>query len=186
MVDSIIDGMTLYHGSYCVVELPDLNKCRQYKDFGRGFYLTTDIDQAKSFAKLSLKKAIENNIINDSCKKAYISCFSYANNPSNLIKVYEKADSDWLHCVVAHRKTNLYDDILQEMKRYDIIGGKVANDNTNATILLYIAGAFGAVGSAQADNMCISLFLPERLSDQYCFRTESALRCLTYKEKIEV
>ena len=34
-------GMILYHGSYCIVENPDLQKCAMYKDFGRGFYLTT-------------------------------------------------------------------------------------------------------------------------------------------------
>ena len=35
------NGMVLYHGSYCVVENPDLEKCAAFKDFGRGFYLTT-------------------------------------------------------------------------------------------------------------------------------------------------
>ncbi len=40
------DGIILYHGSYCVVEKPDLEKCALYKDFGRGFYLTTSKEQA--------------------------------------------------------------------------------------------------------------------------------------------
>ena len=40
------DGMILYHGSYCVVKNPDLEKCAMYKDFGRGFYLTTSKEQA--------------------------------------------------------------------------------------------------------------------------------------------
>ena len=35
------NGMVLYHGSYCVVENPDLEKCAAFKDFGRGFYLTS-------------------------------------------------------------------------------------------------------------------------------------------------
>ena len=41
-------GTILYHGSYCVVENPDLEKCAKYKDFGRGFYLTSSKEQAKS------------------------------------------------------------------------------------------------------------------------------------------
>lgn len=45
-------GMILYHGSYCIVENPDLQKCAKYKDFGQGFYLTTSKEQAKSFAKI--------------------------------------------------------------------------------------------------------------------------------------
>lgn len=40
------DGIVLYHGSYCIVENPDLSKCAIYKDFGRGFYLTTSKEQA--------------------------------------------------------------------------------------------------------------------------------------------
>lgn len=33
------DGIILYHGSYCLVETPDLAKCAMYKDFGQGFFL---------------------------------------------------------------------------------------------------------------------------------------------------
>lgn len=35
------DGMLLYHGSYCEVKTPDLAKCAAFKDFGKGFYLTS-------------------------------------------------------------------------------------------------------------------------------------------------
>ena len=68
--------MTLYHGSYCVVEKPDLKKCAKYKDFGQGFYLTTSKEQAKSFAKISATKAKSKGIISNNEKFAYISCFN--------------------------------------------------------------------------------------------------------------
>lgn len=61
MIEMLYNGIKLYHGSYCEVKHPELGKCRKYKDFGRGFYLTTDLDQATRFAKLSLRKAVENN-----------------------------------------------------------------------------------------------------------------------------
>lgn len=32
--------MKLYHGSNTLIESIDLSRCRPYKDFGRGFYLT--------------------------------------------------------------------------------------------------------------------------------------------------
>lgn len=32
--------MILYHGSNTAIDGIDLNRCRPYKDFGRGFYLT--------------------------------------------------------------------------------------------------------------------------------------------------
>lgn len=42
------DGITLYHGSYCPVQKIDMAFCASGKDFGKGFYLTTDLNQAKN------------------------------------------------------------------------------------------------------------------------------------------
>ena len=52
------DGLVLYHGSYCEVKEPDLAKCAKRKDFGQGFYLTTSKEQAESFLRISIAKAI--------------------------------------------------------------------------------------------------------------------------------
>lgn len=52
----LVDGMILYHGSYCEVKTPDLKKCASFKDFGRDFYLTSSKQQAKNFVNTSLKK----------------------------------------------------------------------------------------------------------------------------------
>ena len=41
----LTDGVVLYHGSYCEVRSPDLGMCAKYKDFGRGFYLTSSLEQ---------------------------------------------------------------------------------------------------------------------------------------------
>ena len=50
------DGIYLYHGSYMPVEKIDLKKCVPYKDFGRGFYVTSSVEQAKNFIRLSLTR----------------------------------------------------------------------------------------------------------------------------------
>jgi len=55
------DGMLLFHGSYVPVENIDLSKCFGGKDFGRGFYLTSDRWQARTFISSSLRKAQRNN-----------------------------------------------------------------------------------------------------------------------------
>ena len=36
------------------------------------------------------------------------------------------------------------------------------------------------MGIEQADSMCISLLLPERLQDQFCFRSMAALSKLRF------
>ena len=72
------------------------------------------------------------------------------------------------------------------MKAYDIISGKIANDATNITITAYLDGLYGEIGSDTADTICISLLLPERLQDQYCFRTENALKTLKFERSEQI
>lgn len=37
----------LYHGSNISIDQIDLSKCKDYKDFGKAFYLTSDSEQAE-------------------------------------------------------------------------------------------------------------------------------------------
>lgn len=169
----------LYHGSFCEVSSPDLSKCAKYKDFGQGFYLTTDEEQAESFARISTRKAKESGIVPLEQNFGVVSSFEYI--PANLSnKFFSTADANWLHSIVAHRKKGLFDSLIQDFEKYDIVGGKIANDATNVTITTYMIGTFGEVGSTQADEICIRLLLPERLKDQYCFRTVTALQHLSF------
>lgn len=43
-MQKLVDGMLLYHGSYCEVRVPVLSKCAGYKDFGKGFYLKGPVE----------------------------------------------------------------------------------------------------------------------------------------------
>ena len=43
--------MTLYHGTNIDIQAIDLALCRPYKDFGKGFYTTELMEQAKKMAK---------------------------------------------------------------------------------------------------------------------------------------
>lgn len=186
MIPELTDNIILYHGSYCTVQLPDLKQCARYKDFGQGFYLTTSKDQAHNFAKMSVRKAIANESVNKNLKYGMISSFQLHSPEKLLIKSFPTADVDWLHCIVCHRKRDAFPELTQALKRFDIIAGKIANDNTNATITAYMSGVFGEIGSKTADEVCIRLLLPERLQNQYCFRTNEALHCLTFVESEQV
>ena len=180
------ENLVLYHGSYCVVENPDLQKCSLYKDFGKGFYLTTSKEQAKSFSKISATKAKSKGLISSKEKFAYISVFKVSDIKNLLIYNYEQADGNWLHCVVAHRKENVFKEIKNQMKTFDVISGKIANDNTNATIMAYMGNVFGEMGSDAADKMCISLLLPEKLKDQFCFRSKKSISKLVFLKSEKV
>ena len=154
------DGFVFYHGSYCEVKEPDLAKCAKRKDFGQGFYLTTSREQAESFLRTSIAKAIATGKIET--------------------HIFENADVDWLHCIAAHRKKKMFIEVEREMAKYDIIVGKIADDATNATLTAYLAGVFGTAGDKVADDFCIRQLLPNKLKDQYCFKTEAAIKCLRF------
>lgn len=54
----LYDGLILFHGSYCEVSKPDLQRCSARKDFGKGFYLTSSREQAESFLRTAIGKAV--------------------------------------------------------------------------------------------------------------------------------
>ncbi|GFI01650.1 MAG: DUF3990 domain-containing protein [Lachnospiraceae bacterium] len=182
----LMNDMLLYHGSYCEVNTPDLSRCAKYKDFGQGFYLTTSKEQAENFAKISVRKAIKKGTIDTDQKHGMVSVFRTRFVEKLLVQSYSAADAQWLHCVVGHRRRNTFSNIISELESYDVIAGKIANDSTNATITTYMAGAFGVIGTKSADDICIGLLLPERLQNQFCFRTNKALDSLVFEESEKI
>ena len=181
-MQKLTDGLILYHGSYCEVRQPQLAKCAKHKDFGHGFYLTTSKEQAVSFLKTAIIKAEAGGLIQAGQDYGTISAFEFRKEQELSSYIFPDANADWLHCVAAYRKKNSFLEIEKEMAQYDVIAGKIADDATNRTLVAYISGTFGAVGSKSADDFCISQLLPERLKDQYCFKTEKALECLHFIE----
>lgn len=66
------------------------------------------------------------------------------------------------------------------MEHMDIVGGKIANDNTTRVLTGYVTGLFGEPGSQLADDFAIRSLLPNRLENQFCFRTEAAIATLEF------
>ena len=180
------DGMMLFHGSYTIVERIDLSLCALAKDFGRGFYLTSDLQQARSFVNSAVLKAKRHGIIPIDQNYGYITSFRFQNNSDDL-KTYEfpVADQQWLWFIANNRRARLFDRTkihFQDVSESDIIIGKVANDQTNPVITAYLNGLFGDIQSEEAIQSAIRRLMPEHLVDQYCFLTEKAIRCLKFQE----
>ena len=110
------DGFVFYHGSYCEVKEPDLAKCAKRKDFGQGFYLTTSKEQAESFLRTSIAKAIATGTIEEGQKFGYISTFEFNLSGNLETHIFENADVDWLHCIAAHRKKKMFIEVEREME----------------------------------------------------------------------
>ena len=180
------EGMLLFHGSYTPVERIDLGMCSDAKDFGKGFYLTSDLLQAKSFVKSSVLKAKRHGAVPIDQEHGFISSFRVHVVRDGLkIHTFQEADREWLWFIAQNRRSkhaSLLGTRFQAISNSDIIIGKVANDQTNPVITAYLSGLYGDIMSAEATGDAIKRLMPEHLVDQYCFLTDKALQCLEFQE----
>ena len=155
--------MILYHGSNIIVDSPKLLKFQRSLNFGKGFYTTSDFEQAKKWAERSTRIRKDGNPV--------ISCYEIQDSDIASLNVlrFDKPDEKWLEFVAANRKNILQENI------WDLIVGPVANDQTFPTIILYLDGFLDA-------DSCIKRLLPQKLKDQYVFKTEKALSFLNFIE----
>lgn len=159
--------MKLYHGSNIVVEKPKILQSDRRLDFGTGFYLTSSYEQAERWAFLTVKRRGEG--------KQTITSYDFDEEILSSLKVlnFEGATAEWLKFVANNRNVmNFIDDS-------DIVIGPVADDRTMPVIKLYFSGIYD-----EAET--IKRLLPQKLKDQYTFKSEKALRALTLSEvKVE-
>lgn len=156
--------MELYHGSNTIVRNPDLSYSHKSRDFGRGFYLTSDLNQAKTWAN---KKTVvlENGNPN-------VSIFDFEENDALKIKKFNGPSEEWFDYVVKNRTDGSYFD------DYDVVIGCIANDSTYEVLNLYIR----EVLTKEEAILRLKTF---KLKDQYTFKTDKALEYLKFKGAIE-
>ena len=180
------DGMLLYHGSYTKVEKIDLSLCADGKDFGKGFYMTSNQTQAKNFISTSLLKAKAKGWIPEDQNYGFVSKFRV--HLENEVKIYEFPESSeqWLWFISQNRRKKLASSLvpLIDARVFDaeIIAGKVANDTTNPVITTYLNGLYGDITSERAIKFAIEELLPDHLDNQFCFLSDHAVGCLEFVE----
>lgn len=63
----------------------------------------------------------------------------------------------------------------------DSVRTDLRSQSNSRIFVAYLSGAFGEIRSQTADNFCIGQLLLERLQNQYCLRTEKALKSLEFQ-----
>ena len=157
--------MILYHGSNVEVKEPILLKVQRELDFGKGFYTTSDMEQAARWAWRTAKRRGESN--------AFVTVYEVNEDELKNIRLlsFDSPNVEWLNLVVKNRKGEYI------AENWDIISGPVADDQTAQVIDLYLEGAYD-------EEEAIRRFLTQRLKDQYAFKTNEALKLLIFKEVI--
>ena len=164
--------MILYHGSYTTIEKPKILVQEKGRDFGFGFYTTTIKAQAERWA---IRTARLHSRKSDKTEAAVVNVYEFDEESAKRlhIKSFPNADLDWLELVIKCRSD------LNFKHNFDIVSGKIANDNVGETVEYVLAGVMRKEDAVERLRF-------EKINDQICFCTESALKTLLFKESCVV
>lgn len=159
--------MKLYHGSTMAVRKPSLRPGRTNADFGKGFYTTSNLEQAVRWAHIKRER--------EEGTRAVVSVYEFdeslLDNANWNIRKFTGADEAWLYFVTDCRKSHGHD--------YDLVQGPVANDKVFTTVNLFESGVL----SAEAAILQLRAY---KTYDQLSFHTKRAIRTLVFLESTEV
>lgn len=153
--------MILYHGSNMTIERIDLDKSKPNKDFGKGFYLSESESQAMEMA------AFKTSLLGGEPVVTKFEFDESVMQSTDLrIKVFKEYSEEWADFVFANREGN-------EVERYDIVYGPIANDKIGLQIRKL---KDGSIDKAEFLNR---LKYIKGVTYQYFFGSENAIKYLT-------
>jgi len=167
--------MMLYHGSNMEIDAIDLDKCRPYRDFGKGFYTSPVLEQAWAMAK----RAVRINRKGIPCVTAFSFDDNLLSDTALSVKRFTGPDSEWARFVINNRNRK-YSDVqnpdCNTDSKYDIVVGPVANDDIAALMDVFLAGLL-------SDEALAKELTFRNLSTQISFHTKNSISGLQKKEK---
>lgn len=162
--------MIVYHGTTLKITEPQILCSEIGRDFGFAFY-TTDIKmQAERWAVRRAR--IEGRKTHKICD-AVVNVYEWASDSGLHVLHMEDADKEWLDMVVKCRSD------LNYRHSYDIVCGKIANDNVGETISYVVQGIM-----RKEDALKRLKF--EKINNQIAFCTETSLHSLKYVDSYAV
>lgn len=156
--------MKLYHGSNMNIEQIDLSRSKVGKDFGCGFYLSAQEEQAKELAERKTEQIGEGiPTINE-----YEFDETLLANGNISVLRFESYTKEWAEFVLLNRKNRTR--ISSHL--YDIVIGPIANDTVGYQIRRF------TMGIISMEQFIEELKYMKGISFQYFFGTEEAIKHL--------
>ena len=122
--------MILYHGTNVKITRIDLSLGHKGKDFGQGFYLSVDKQQAMLMAE----RTVEREGCGTPVLNAYL--FDETNldrNPDLRVKVFDNYTIEWAEFILLNRSNRSS----TPAHNYDIVYGPIADDKVGVQINRY-------------------------------------------------
>ena len=157
----------IYHGSFEVVESPEIRQPNRSLDYGSGFYTTTSYEQAK--------KLVERRMKDKGMAVGYVNVYELNDIALENMKVlsFEKPTVEWVNFVMKNRTERGF------THDYDIVYGPVADDSVYTQFTLYEGGIISM-------TTLIQELKTYKLVDQFLFHTEKSLTAIKFIESIEI
>jgi hypothetical protein len=120
--------MKVFHGSDIRIEKVDLSQSGDFKDFGRGFYVT---DIRKHAHRRAIDIAAEHGTRPVVTEFEYLE--AYPETMNMAVKRFDNVSEEWVQFVIMNRDRS----IIHPAHAYDIVEGPVANDWITSRIKRY-------------------------------------------------
>ena len=156
--------MILYHGSNVNIEVPNLSKSKPYKDFGQGFYLSADKNQALRMAE---QKTLQ-LLIGEPIVSEFEFDETLLKSNELKVKIFEDYSVEWANFILQNRDVHNQHPIHE----YDIVYGPIADDGVTFQLRRYQAGTISI------DELVKELQYAKGITFQYFFGTTLALEKL--------
>jgi hypothetical protein len=150
----------VYHGTIYAIQAIDPKRFKKNKDFGLGFYITSDVEQAKRFAQRLMRL--------ESAPSCMVYEIEVKDHPLLVTKNFHGLEEEWLDYVVTNRTGK------QDYLTEDILIGPVADDSVGAIVSNYTANTYGEVGTKRAKQIALELLKLEVYTDQIVLKTNLA------------
>ena len=156
--------MILYHGSNVNIEVPNLSKSKPYKDFGKGFYLSADKNQALRMAE---QKTLQ-LLIGEPIVSEFEFDETLLQGNELKVKIFEDYSVEWANFILQNRDIHNQHPIHD----YDIVYGPIADDGVTFQLRRFQAGTI------TIEELVKELKYAKGITFQYFFGTIKALEAL--------
>lgn len=172
----------LYHGTIYEIPKVDVSRGRNYKDFGKGFYMSESKKQAIGMMHKKFReetKRMRNTKIDILIERLYEITMDMQYLSKLNVKAFDVADMEWLDFVLLCRSQG------GTPHCYDVVIGPTADDNTILCLKAYWDGVYGKVGGTDAKRILLNNLEVENLGIQYYIgKQEVADRLITEIKQI--
>lgn len=161
--------MILYHGSNMEITEIELSASKVGKDFGCGFYLSADKEQA---LELAVRKTEQIGSGTPTLNAFIFDEAGFRSSGLSLLR-FDEYTADWAEFILMNRRNRTR----TATHNYDVVIGPIANDAVGFQIRRFTSGLI------DKQKFLEELKFMKGITFQYFFGTEEAIRFLT---KIEL